>query len=117
MALVVSGCGVEGVRGQAARVASFLMSTRRSVSLMWGGRWYRRGRCWLIARWCWPLIAGWRWPGWAALARGESAPGVVSGSVLRDGGRVGVMFSGQGSQYAGMGQELYQALSGVRRGV
>ncbi|AOS63981.1 type I polyketide synthase [Actinoalloteichus hymeniacidonis] len=44
--------------------------------------------------------------GLAEVAAGRSAPGVVSG-VVRGVGRVGMVFSGQGSQYVGMGRELY----------
>ncbi|MGW6393567.1 type I polyketide synthase, partial [Streptomyces sp. NPDC055103] len=44
--------------------------------------------------------------GLGALSEGTPAPGVVSGVVR--GGRLGVMFTGQGAQRAGMGQELYE---------
>ncbi|MEU9126460.1 type I polyketide synthase, partial [Streptomyces sp. NPDC048506] len=41
-----------------------------------------------------------------AVASGVEAPGVVRGSAVR-GRRVGVLFTGQGAQWAGMGRELY----------
>ncbi|TWF93872.1 type I polyketide synthase [Saccharopolyspora dendranthemae] len=45
--------------------------------------------------------------GLKALARGEEAPGVVSGRGIT--GSTGAVFSGQGAQWAGMGADLHAA--------
>jgi acyl transferase domain-containing protein len=44
----------------------------------------------------------------SALERGDAIEGVVSG-VVAGGGRLAFLFSGQGSQWAGMGRGLYEA--------
>ncbi|WDG31711.1 thioester reductase domain-containing protein [Streptomyces sp. CA-278952] len=55
----------------------------------------------VLASGCEELVAGLR-----VLADGGSAGGVVSGVAGE--GRVGVLFTGQGAQWAGMGRELYE---------
>jgi acyl transferase domain-containing protein len=106
--LVVSGCGVGGVRAQAGRVASFinehpeigmgdvgwsLVATRAMLA--------DRGVVVAIDRKS--ALAG-----LGALARGESVPGVVSG-VADVAGRVVFVFPGQGAQWVGMGRELMRS--------
>ncbi|MFE6692178.1 type I polyketide synthase, partial [Streptomyces sp. NPDC057743] len=44
----------------------------------------------------------------AALADGRPDPAVVQGVAGADRGRLGVLFSGQGSQYSGMGRALWE---------
>ncbi|AOS63988.1 acyl transferase domain-containing protein/acyl carrier protein [Actinoalloteichus hymeniacidonis] len=43
-----------------------------------------------------------------AVAEWHDQPGVVLGAA-RNGGRIGLVFSGQGTQYPGMGRDLYEA--------
>ncbi len=54
--------------------------------------------------------------GLAALAAGESADNLITGRV-RGGGKLGVLLSGQGSQWLGMGCELYEAYSVFARAI
>ncbi|WP_344285439.1 type I polyketide synthase, partial [Actinomadura napierensis] len=48
--------------------------------------------------------------GLAALAAGEPHPAVVTGRTAPGGGKLALMYSGQGSQRPGMGAQLYQHL-------
>ncbi len=106
--LVVSGCGVPGVRGQAGRLAAFverhpeiglgdvgwsLVSTRAVLA----------DRAVVLAADRQVALTGLQ-----ALAHGQPAPGVVVGTV-DVAGRVVFVFPGQGAQWVGMGQELLRS--------
>ncbi|MBV9032615.1 MAG: type I polyketide synthase, partial [Pseudonocardiales bacterium] len=103
--LVVSGCGANGVRAQAGRVASF-MSAHPEIGVGDVGWSLVTTRATLVDR---GVVVGTGreavLAGLGALARGESAPGVVSG-VADVVGRVVFVFPGQGAQWVGMGREL-----------
>ncbi|MEU9117767.1 SDR family NAD(P)-dependent oxidoreductase, partial [Streptomyces sp. NPDC048483] len=43
-----------------------------------------------------------------AVAEGRGGPSVLRGAAVGDRGRLGVLFSGQGSQYSGMGRALWE---------
>ncbi|WP_052411971.1 type I polyketide synthase [Streptomyces filamentosus] len=106
--LVVSGRGQGGLAGQAGRLAGFLagcaegelVDVARSLVLSRGSL---ADRAVVVAGGRDEAVAGLE-----ALARGELVAGVISAgrSVVED-GRLGVLFSGQGSQRVGMGRELY----------
>ncbi|WP_449343870.1 type I polyketide synthase [Streptomyces wedmorensis] len=105
--LLVSGRGQAALAGQAGRLAGFL-SGRSDVELPGVARSLVSTRSALADRAVVVADREGAVAGLEALARGESAPGVVTAgrSVLED-GRLGVLFSGQGSQRVGMGRELY----------
>ncbi|MCK7612098.1 type I polyketide synthase [Roseibium sediminicola] len=46
---------------------------------------------------------------------GEDLPDLVSGSIIKPEAKIGFVFSGNGSQWAGMGQEAYQADADFRK--
>nr|AXL06514.1 polyketide synthase [uncultured bacterium] len=108
--LVVSARSAESLAGQAERLASYLESRADGVPLagiagaLVSGRAVFGDRAVVVAE-----SAEEASTRLGALARGESAAGVVSGSAAGSGapGKAVWVFSGQGSQRVGMGRELY----------
>nr|AXL05655.1 beta-ketoacyl synthase [uncultured bacterium] len=105
--LVVSARSAGSLAGQADRLAAFLgdaeVSLTRAAGALLSTRAVLGDRAVVVTGSREEAVAG-----LAALARGESAPGVVTGSAGRFGKLVWV-FPGQGSQWVGMGRELLDA--------
>ncbi|WP_308298729.1 type I polyketide synthase [Streptomyces sp. GESEQ-35] len=103
--LVVSAGGAGSLAGQAGRLAAFIEEAD-GVPLAWVAGALVSSRALLSERAV--VVAGSdaeALAGLQALARGESAPGVVVGGSEAP-GKVVWVFPGQGSQWAGMGREL-----------
>ncbi|MEV0531646.1 type I polyketide synthase [Kitasatospora sp. NPDC050463] len=103
--LVVSAASTGSLAGQAERLVSFL-DTADAVSLPATANALVSRRALLSERAV--MVAGSpeeALAGLGALARGESVPGLVTGSVSSP-GRTVLVFPGQGSQWVGMGREL-----------
>ncbi|WP_210583636.1 type I polyketide synthase [Streptomyces sp. GESEQ-35] len=103
--LVVSARSEGSLAGQAGRLAAFIedadgVSPAGVAGALVSGRPLLSERAVVVAESSDEALAG-----LGALARGESAPGVVSGSAGSP-GKVVWVFPGQGSQWAGMGREL-----------
>ncbi|MFJ9950944.1 type I polyketide synthase [Kitasatospora sp. NPDC091207] len=102
--LVVSAKSTGSLAGQAGRLASFVEASAAPLTAVAGALVARRAVLSERA----VVVAGSRseaLAGLGALTRGESAPGLVTGSVSSP-GRTVLVFPGQGSQWAGMGREL-----------
>ena len=114
--LVVSARGRAGLAGQARRLASFL-SGRPELGVLDVARSLVATRGALPDRAV--VAAAGRdeaLAGLDALARGEPAPGVVTGTAESGGagGRTALVFPGQGAQWAGMGAGSVGRVRGVR---
>ncbi|MFI9267308.1 SDR family NAD(P)-dependent oxidoreductase [Streptomyces werraensis] len=108
--LVVSARSAGSLAGQAGRLAAFVEETDGAAltevaGALVAGRAVLSERAVVLADSGAEALGG-----LSALARGESAPGVVSGSAGSGApGKVVWVFPGQGSQWAGMGRELLDA--------
>ncbi|MEV0531645.1 type I polyketide synthase [Kitasatospora sp. NPDC050463] len=103
--LVVSAASIGALAGQAERLAAFVGSADGAVledvaAALATGRAVLAERAVVVAGSSEEALAG-----LGALARGESAPGLVTGTA-GGAGKLVLVFPGQGSQWVGMGREL-----------
>jgi acyl transferase domain-containing protein len=102
----VSGHTPEALRAQAARLRTHLLTSdhdpRDLAHTLASARHALGHRAVIVAEDREELLSG-----LAAVATGDRAGHVVTGSA--DGGRLAVLFSGQGAQRPGMGRDLYAA--------
>ncbi|MEV6831386.1 type I polyketide synthase [Amycolatopsis sp. NPDC051102] len=105
--LVVSARNAASLAAQAGRLAEFVDEPLATVAgALANGRALFGERAVVVAE-----SAGEARDSLAALARGEDAPGLVTGRVPASGrpGKVVWVFPGQGTQWAGMGRELLES--------
>jgi polyketide synthase 12 len=103
---VLSARGGAGLRAQAAGLEGFALGTPEcgelDVAVSLARRPTLEDRAVLLGEGRDALLAG-----LGALARGQSAAGLVQGAAMGDTETVAFLFTGQGSQRAGMGGDLY----------
>ena len=108
---ILSGRGERGLRAQAQRLREFLagapMPEVQEVGCALAARPLLEDRAVLLGDDREQLLAG-----LGALAAGEPASGVVRGRAT--GGRLALMFTGQGAQRVGMGRDLYTTFPAFR---
>jgi acyl transferase domain-containing protein/surfactin synthase thioesterase subunit/acyl carrier protein len=103
---LVSAASAEALAGQAARLGSYLcehseIPIEGVASALANNRARLAHRAVVVAGESKDLLSG-----LTALERGEASDGLVTG-VAATGGKVALLFSGQGSQWVGMGIELW----------
>ncbi len=101
--LVISARSTGSLAGQAERLSGLNVPTAHLAGALVSGRALLGERAVVVAG-----SAGEAETGLKALARGEAAPGVVTGTAGKPGKLVWV-FPGQGTQWLGMGRELLDA--------
>ncbi|MGW3993308.1 beta-ketoacyl synthase N-terminal-like domain-containing protein [Amycolatopsis sp. NPDC004772] len=101
--LVVSARSTGSLAGQAGRLTGLDVPLAQLAGALVSGRAVLEERAVVVAGSDEEARAG-----LAALARGEAAPGVVTGSAGKP-GKVVWVFPGQGTQWVGMGRELLDA--------
>ena len=106
---VISGRGVEGLRGQAARLRAFLIERPEldvaEVGRALAARPRHEHRGVIVGERRKDLLEGLN-----VLAGGRGGAGVAQGPRGSKAGRIAFLFTGQGAQRVGMGRELYRAL-------
>ncbi|MGW4057240.1 beta-ketoacyl synthase N-terminal-like domain-containing protein [Amycolatopsis sp. NPDC004747] len=101
--LVISARSAGSLAGQAERLTRVSAPPARLAGALVAGRAVLEERAVVVTGSAEEARAG-----LGALARGEAAPGVVTGSAGKP-GKVVWVFPGQGTQWAGMGRELLEA--------
>jgi acyl transferase domain-containing protein/acyl carrier protein len=106
---VLSGRGIDGLRGQAARLRAFLIERPEldiaEIARALAARPRHEHSGVIVGERREELLEGLK-----TLADGRLGAGVIQGQTRSKGGRIAFLFTGQGAQRRGMGRELYETL-------